>query len=241
MMKSTATDGTTPDTPVIVKPKLRKRRLAGLLFFGVLAAVGIAAVTTAAFTDSEYAGFNSTGGGLGAATWNIQVAGDSGAWLDTTSPLTPGTADNLATDTAAPAVVAGSSVGNVAANNLIPGDATTNQTFTFTVRNAPNSTQSAVIDDFKLVLDTNAGTSDTALLSALQFSVSDGSATVTQQSYTDLAAGVDLSKPHLAPGDVQSYTVVVSLPDQGSATANAALQGQAAFLTAEVDGASSTS
>jgi len=237
----TMTENTAPSSPVIVRQKGRRRQFVGLVSLGTLAALGAVAVTMAAFTDSEYAGLNENGGGIAAASWNIQVAGDNGAWLDTTSPLTPGVADNLATDTATPAVVAGTSVGEVAANNMIPGDATTYQTFEFTIRNAPSSTQTAVIDDFKLLTDTNAGTTDAALLSALQFSVSDGTDTVTAQDYSDLAAGVTLSAPHLAPGDVQTYTVVVSLPDQGSATANAALQGQAAFLTADVDATSATS
>ncbi|WP_022882879.1 SipW-dependent-type signal peptide-containing protein [Gryllotalpicola ginsengisoli] len=232
------TDNTAGNGPVIVTTSDRRRRLAAMIAVGSLATAGIVGGTMAAFTDSEYAGLNESGGGYAAALWNLQISEDGDSWVDTTAPTSDGTqgaADNTAEDVQAPIDLTIDG-----ADNLIPGDATTYVTTTFQVRNEDTSTQDAQLVSFKLLQDPNttASPTDADLLDALRFDVSDGTTTVQDQTYADLASGVALSSPTLDPGAVQTYTVRVLLPDQGSATANSALQGMHAYLVAQVNGTS---
>jgi predicted ribosomally synthesized peptide with SipW-like signal peptide len=228
---------TEPNGPVIVRPSNKRRRLAALIAVGSLATAGIIGVTMASFTDSEFAGLNDSAsqGGYGTSLWNLQISADGTSWSDTTNPNTPGQADNLAADTGVPI-----NLTIDGAENLVPGDAASDVTTTFKVRNQDTSTQNAQITDFKLITDP-ANASDASLLSALRFTVTtDAGGSVTAQTYDQLAAGVALNAPVLAPGAVVTYTVTVDLPDQGGATQDAALQGLHVYLIADVDGDSST-
>ncbi|MFC4244165.1 hypothetical protein ACFOYW_12345 [Gryllotalpicola reticulitermitis] len=220
--------------PIVVTKSHRRRRAAAMLAVASLATAGIVGATMAAFTDSEYAGLNNGPGqgGYAAANWNIQISSDNSDWVDTTNPNTAGTTDNTADDVQAPI-----DLSIDGASQLIPGDASTDVTTTFYVRNDPTSTQNAELADFKLIPDP-AQTTDTTMLDALQFTVTDGTDTVTAVSYADLNAGVALSSPELTPGQVQTYTVTVHLPAQATQAENNALEGQAAYLIAEVDGTS---
>jgi hypothetical protein len=226
-----------PEGPVIIRKSDKRRRLAAIIAVGSLATAAVVGVTMASFADHEYAGLNDTAqqGGYAAASWNLQISADGTTWADTTSPDTPGQADNLAADTGVPINLAIDG-----ANQLIPGDATSDVTTTFRVRNDPTSSENAQLTTFKLMTDASAGTTDQALLDALRFTVTDGTNTVTAQTYDQLAAGVALSTPVLAPGAVVTYTVTVDLPDQGGAAQDAALQGLHAYLVAGVDGDSTT-
>ncbi|MEZ3160934.1 hypothetical protein AB1K54_10355 [Microbacterium sp. BWT-B31] len=224
-------DNTTQTSPVIIEEPRRRRRAAAFLGIGALGAMALIGVTMASFTDAEYAALNGSGDGYAVAAWNIQISADGNAWVDTTSPSTPGQPDNLPIDVQAPIDLA-----IAGADALVPGDAATNVTATLYVRNEDTSARNAQLLKFRLLEDSTA--TDTALRDALRFTVSDGQSTFASLSYSALSTGVALSQPVIAPGSVVTYTITVSLPDQGSATQNAALQGLRANLLAAIDGVS---
>lgn len=186
----------------------------------LLAAAGL--VTAAAFTD--FANLNLGGGtddsGVGGNNrLNLQVVN-----TDADGNPIPGEWQEADTD-------AGVSI-NVPGSQLItPGD-TVSVDIPF--RNESPALNAKI--SFSLQ-DRPGKTSDPAITAALRYTVKLGSdpALVTNATQAAVSA-LDLGT--YAPGQEQTLTVSISLPDQGSASANNALQGEVSYVQAHFDAVS---
>lgn len=181
--------------------------------------VGVAALVTAAsFTDfaNLNLGNGSDDSGIGGNNrFNIQVVGTDAAG----NPVV-GTWQEAATAEGVDIAVPGADV-------ITPGD-------TVSV-SIPFRNESPVLTaDMAFSLQDRAGsTSDATIADALRYTVSlDGTALVTDATQ---AAVADLDLGDLASGEEGVLALSISLPDQGSADANNALQGQVSYVQAHFD------
>lgn len=184
--------------------------------------VGVAAlVTAAAFTDfaNLNLGNGSDDSGIGGNNrFNIQVVGTDAAG----NPVA-GTWQEAATAEGVDINVPGADV-------ITPGD-------TVSV-SIPFRNESPVLTaDMAFSLQDRAGsTSDATIADALRYTVIlDGTALVTDATQ---AAVADLDLGELTTGEEGVLALSISLPDQGSAAANNALQGQVSYVQAHFDAVS---
>ncbi|MFC7405015.1 hypothetical protein [Georgenia alba] len=187
----------------------RRRRRRGLLLWGSVAAVG-ALVSSAAFVDAEWANLNGDGG-YAVGEYNLQLSADGSTYSDyETAPGLEVTIDG--------------------ATQLFPGSEPA-VVGTYWVKNASDDADSTLA----LTMEQVAGeTTDTALRDALVFTVQVGDEVLTEDSYAELAAGVDLED--LAVGEAREVTVTASLPDSlGDASG---IEGTVAHLQIKLDGTS---
>ncbi|MFC6356470.1 hypothetical protein [Luethyella okanaganae] len=189
------------------------------LFLAVGTLLGIAALTTAAaFTD--FANLNLGNGtsdsGIGGENrFNIQVVG-----TDTNGVPVPGTWQEANT-------AAGVNIKVPGANTITPGDTVTTA--------IPFKNESpALLAKVSFSLQERAGfTSDPAIRAALRYTIAlngtaiTGASNVTQDAVSNLDLGT-----YAANGGSGVLTVTVTLPDQGSAAANNALQGKISYVQA---------
>lgn len=184
---------------------------------GSLLAVA-ALATAAAFTD--FANLNLGSGtddsGIGGNNrFNIQVVG-----TDASGTPVPGTWQEA--DTAE-----GVSIAVPGADLIAPGD-TVSVDIPF--RNESPALGAAITFGLQ---DRPGYTSDPAMAAALRYTVElDGTAVVTGATQ---AAVADLDLGEYAAGDAAELTVSITLPDQGSAAANNALQGAVTYVQAHLD------
>lgn len=181
--------------------------------------VGVAALVTAAsFTDfaNLNLGNGSDDSGIGGNNrFNIQVVGTD----DDGNPVV-GTWQEAAT-------AEGVNINVPGADLITPGD-------TVSV-SIPFRNESPVLTaDLAFSLQDRPGfTSDATIADALRYTVTlDGSVLVTDATQATVA-GLDLGE--LTTGDEGVLALSISLPDQGSAAANNALQGQVSYVQAHFD------
>lgn len=195
----------------------RKRTL---LTGGALLGV-TALLTAAAFTDFANLnlgnGTNDSGVG-GNNRFNIQVVGTDAAGL----PL-PGTWQEANT-------AAGVNIKVPGADLITPGDTVSVE---IPFRNESPALSAAI----NFSLQDRAGfTSSPELVSALRYTITlDGVAIVTNVPQSAVSA---LNLGTLVAGDDAVLGVSINLPDQGSATANNALQGKVSYVQAHFDASS---
>ncbi|SDQ49859.1 hypothetical protein [Leucobacter chromiiresistens] len=186
----------------------------------LLAAAGL--VTAAAFSDfaNLNLGNGTDGGGIGGteSRFNIQVVGTddagvpvAGTWQEADTPE-------------------GVNIAIPGADLITPGD-------TISVEIPFRNESPRLGADINFSLQDRPGfTSDDAMASALRYSVALGDTViadgVTQAEVADLDLGVYES------GAEGVLKVSVALPDQGSADANNALQGQTSYVQANFDATS---
>ncbi len=200
--------------------KIRSGRKRALLTGGSLLGV-TALLTAAAFTDfaNLNIGNGSADSGVGGNNrFNIQVVG-----TDTAGLPVPGTWQEANT-------AAGVNVKVPGADLITPGD-TVSVSIPF--RNESPALGAAIT----FGLQDRAGyTSSPALVSALRYTVTlDGKAVATNVKQADVTA-LDLGT--YAAGKEGVLGVSINLPDQGSAAANNALQGQVSYVQAHFDASS---
>ncbi|MFI2104602.1 hypothetical protein ACH436_15000 [Isoptericola sp. NPDC019693] len=207
-------------TEALERQEQSKRRRKAVVGWGAVIGIG-ALLTTAAFTDVEW---GSLGSGIGNADsrYNLQikdVANDT--WQDNTA------------ETTAEIITLAD------AENMFPGSGPVSGT----VEVWNDSTFVSTLN-LALVDDTTTP-SDVDFLAALRFTVTqDGSAVGGTYTYAELASGITLANLAQDDGtadsgpDQTALVITVELPDQGSAAANNALQGQAAQVLVKVDGES---
>lgn len=205
-------------------PASKKGKKRALLAGGSLVIVA-ALATAAAFTDFANLNLGSNGEGIGGNNrFNIQVVGTNALGV----PV-PGTWQEANTEAGVDINVAGADV-------LTPGD-------TVSV-DIPFRNESPVLTaDIKVNLRDQPGkTSDAVMVNALRFTieVTNAAGTVT----TPLSAGTyTQAKTVLSLGDYTAakegkVRITITLPDQGSAAANNALNGKVAYIQAHFDATS---
>jgi hypothetical protein len=241
------------------------RKIAAIVGTGALALSVMAGATFASYSDSEYGWFNGNGanGGETAAIWNMQIRNEGETVWNDTRQFGAKEVDNLADDGANPIKLSfkvnGLSNGEQGYENSgwVPGDSSTDLTGTVELRLGVPAGASGVV-----------GKDSTLQVSIIDYSAFDTSNTKGKASSQDLlkALRVDLVDvndnntvyPGLKIGDVQTglknlekggdnkpttgtvhkIQYRIYLPDQGTAAANAALQGAEVFLEFKADGQS---
>lgn len=203
----------------VSKPRGTKRLI---IAGGATLAIG-ALVTAAAFTD--FANLNLGNGtddsGIGGNNrFNIQVVGTDAAG----NPV-PGTWQEANTPE-------GVNVNVPGADSITPGE-------TVSVEIPFRNESPRLTADIQFDLQDRPGkTSDAGIAAALRYTVElDGAALITdapQASVTDLVLGEYLT------GEEGTLKLSISLPDQGSETANNALQAQVSYVQAHFDASSIT-
>ena len=196
--------------------KISGRKRLVLAGGSLLVVAGLA--TAAAFTDfaALNLGSGATDSGIGSNnTFDIKVVG-----TDTDGTPVPGTWQDAAVEGGVDIKLAG-------ADSLTPGNSAS--------IDIPFQNASPVLGaDLRAGLKEVPGkTSSPELFNALRYTVElAGQTLATDVTFAEVSS---LSLGKLAAGDQRSLNVKVSLPDQGSAAANNALQGQTAHIQLRFD------